>query len=248
MVVGDVARRKFQELSALRRTRILTVAAAEFARNGFHGTSYNRLLAKAGVGKGSAYHYFEDKADLFITLVADRQGAFLARFAQLGEPTDGREFWPFVTDLNLQGMRFMIEDPTSAALMRCLVREGPSVALLVQSEKVLNTVEQYYRRILLLGQRLGAVRTDLSVELLAGLSRVMSATLDQWFVNELRVRPAEIGARRLRQVADQWTDISRRLFEPRPRSGPKRNERKNGTNTQRRPRTDRDQRPEAPGL
>jgi AcrR family transcriptional regulator len=215
MVQGDVARRKFQELSVERRARILTVAAGEFAKNGFHGTSYNQLLAKAGVGKGSAYHYFSDKADLFVTLVADRYGAFLARFADLAQPTDVAQFWPFVTQLNLEGMRFMMEDPTSAALMRRLVVEEPSVALIIHSKRVLAALEEHYRGLLLLGQRLGAVRTDLPVDLLSGLGRTVGATFDRWVLSELGAAPGRISQRRMRKVAEQWTDISRRLLEPR---------------------------------
>jgi AcrR family transcriptional regulator len=214
MVQGDVARRKFQELPVERRQRILTIAAGEFARNGFHRTSYNRLLVKAGVGKGSAYHYFTDKADLFVTVVADRYGAFLARFARLSEPTRPGQFWPFINRLNLEGMRFMIEDPTSAALMRRLVLEGPTVNLL-ESEPVMAALDEHYRGLLQLGQRLGAVRTDLPVELLAGLGRMVGVTFDEWFVSQLARDPARINERRMRKVAGQWTDISRRLLEPR---------------------------------
>jgi AcrR family transcriptional regulator len=209
-----MARRKFQELSAERRARILIVAAGEFAKNGFHGTSYNQLLAKAGVGKGSAYHYFSDKADLFVTLVADRHGAFLARFAHLAEPTQSAQFWRFVTRLNLEGMRFMIEDPTSAALLRRLATEGPGVDL-VHSKRVLADLDGHYRGLLLLGQRLGAVRTDLPVELLAGLGRTVGATFDRWIFSELGAGPGRMSQRRMRKVADQWTDLSRRLLEPR---------------------------------
>jgi AcrR family transcriptional regulator len=33
------------------------------------GASLNRILEQAGISKGSAYYYFDDKADVFLTVV-----------------------------------------------------------------------------------------------------------------------------------------------------------------------------------
>ena len=62
-----MARHRFERLPAERKEAILRTAAAEFAENGFHGTSYNQLLERLEFGKSSAYYYFDDKRDLFLT-------------------------------------------------------------------------------------------------------------------------------------------------------------------------------------
>src|SRR5688500_12797223 len=84
---ATLLRQSFARLPVERRTAILAVAAEEFAAHGYHGTSYNRLLARLGIGKSSAYQYFEGKADLFRAAVMDRYTVFFEGVAALPLPT-----------------------------------------------------------------------------------------------------------------------------------------------------------------
>lgn len=47
------------------KRRIREAAIAEFAEHGRHGTTMERIAARAGVNKERVYHYFGDKAALF---------------------------------------------------------------------------------------------------------------------------------------------------------------------------------------
>ena len=60
---------RFARMPAEKRERLLTVAAREFGMHGYEAASLNRILDEAGIGKSSAYYYFEDKADLFGAVV-----------------------------------------------------------------------------------------------------------------------------------------------------------------------------------
>ena len=60
---------RFGKLSPEKRERILEVAAQEFARHGYEDACINRILEQAEMSKGAAYYYFEDKVDLFCTVV-----------------------------------------------------------------------------------------------------------------------------------------------------------------------------------
>jgi AcrR family transcriptional regulator len=211
---ATLLRQSFARLPVERRTAILAIAAEEFAAHGYHGTSYNRLLARLGLGKSSAYHYFEGKADLFRAAVTDRYAAFYEGVAALPLPKKKRDFWPFVGAVNLRGFRFMLEDPTSAALMECLRREASSIDRILADDALLATIDQYHRDILIVGQRLGAVRTDATLERLSFLSRILASAADQMFVEEYRRDGAAKVKRRLQAIALEWTDAFRRLFEP----------------------------------
>jgi len=57
---------------ALTRTRILEAARRVFERQGFHGSSLDQVAREAGFTKGAVYSAFDSKADLFLTLLADR--------------------------------------------------------------------------------------------------------------------------------------------------------------------------------
>jgi len=52
-------------MKAEKRGKIMKAAEALFAGGGFHEITMDDVAAKAGVGKGTLYRYFEDKEELF---------------------------------------------------------------------------------------------------------------------------------------------------------------------------------------
>ncbi len=62
-------RPRFNKLPEEKRERILEAAAKEFVAHGYEGASLNQILAEAGISKGAAYYYFDDKADVYATAV-----------------------------------------------------------------------------------------------------------------------------------------------------------------------------------
>ena len=61
--------RRLDKLDDERKKRLFESAAEEFADKGYDGASLNRILKQSGMGKSSLYYYFDDKADLFTTLI-----------------------------------------------------------------------------------------------------------------------------------------------------------------------------------
>ena len=59
------------ERHARRRANILEAAAALFAERGFDRTTTAAICARAGIGSGTLFHYFPDKAAIFRALFAD---------------------------------------------------------------------------------------------------------------------------------------------------------------------------------
>ncbi len=57
--------------AAQRRRQLLDVALGEFARDGFRGTTMDRIADAAGVTKPVLYQHFPSKRDLFLELLAD---------------------------------------------------------------------------------------------------------------------------------------------------------------------------------
>ena len=57
---------------AMTRARILEAARRVFERQGFHGSSLDQVAREAGFTKGAVYSAFDSKADLFLTLLAER--------------------------------------------------------------------------------------------------------------------------------------------------------------------------------
>lgn len=176
-----MSRPRFEQLPIERQQQILRVAAAEFARGGLHGTSYNQLLAQLGLGKGSAYYYFEDKQDLFLTVVKHCSLAFFRTLDNLPLPSSVPGFWDYVDQLTMRGLSFVRADPTSAALLQAFARERFRIDVR-SSPELLKGIGDTYVALIRLGQQLGAVRQDLPFELLLGSVQAVVGAFDQWFV------------------------------------------------------------------
>lgn len=52
-----------------KKQRILDVGLIEFSENSYEHASLNHIIEKADVSKGTFYHYFKDKLDLYLNLV-----------------------------------------------------------------------------------------------------------------------------------------------------------------------------------
>lgn len=83
------------KLDVGRQKRLFYSAAEEFAAHGFDGASLDRILEKSGMSKSSLYYYFDDKADLFTTMI-ERSLAVLFEEISGFDPKalDAETFWP----------------------------------------------------------------------------------------------------------------------------------------------------------
>lgn len=61
---------KFKSLGVLKQQAILEAALEEFAEYGYDTASTNRIVKKAGIGKGMLFYYFNSKKELFHHLVS----------------------------------------------------------------------------------------------------------------------------------------------------------------------------------
>ena len=59
----------FDNISQEKRERIISAATMEFAMKGFDNANINNIAKKADVSVGSLYKYFENKQDMFLTIV-----------------------------------------------------------------------------------------------------------------------------------------------------------------------------------
>ena len=87
-------RPRFDKLPPDKRGRILEAAALEFAAHGFDGASLNRIISTAGISKGAAYYYFDDKADLYATVVLEGWRTLLPAGGLDLASLDRHTFWP----------------------------------------------------------------------------------------------------------------------------------------------------------
>ena len=86
-------RPRFNKLTEDKRTRILEAAAKEFATFGYEKASLNKILEKAGISKGAAYYYFDDKADLYTTTLLHYLQELLTDISFDASQLTAENFW-----------------------------------------------------------------------------------------------------------------------------------------------------------
>ncbi len=92
-------RPRFHKLPEEKQERILEAAAREFTAHGYEGASLNKILTAAGISKGAAYYYFDDKADLFTTAVQHYGQELFAATAFDPAELAVDDFWEALTGL-----------------------------------------------------------------------------------------------------------------------------------------------------
>lgn len=209
---------RFATLAPERRAAILAAAAEEFSRAGLEGASYNRIIARAGASKGAMYYYFDNKEDLFVTVVGDLAARATAAIAGPGPFADPPGFWREMRALSARTLAFFLADPVVAGLGKRLVSAAPDSALGRAVELHTRRLEAYTAELLRSGQAVGAVRTDLPLDFLAHLLTGLGEALDRW----LLARPDPPGPDELAGLPDLVVDLFARLVAPAPSSRKKR--------------------------
>lgn len=202
-------RASFRNLPAERRAAILEVAAREFGEHGYEGASLNHILSAAGVSKGAAYYYFEDKADLFAEAARAAIGLLLDVVPEPSSlPADA--FWPSISRLYRESMERTRAHPWAVAMARAIWRSIGDERAARAVEPVFAWARELLARLVERGVEVGAVRGDVPRELLVDLLVQLDGAVDRWMLAHIDRLPAE----RIEAVGATLLDMTRRMLAP----------------------------------
>lgn len=197
-------RARFDSLPAHRRREVLEAAAKEFARHGYEGASFNRIMSAVGASKGATYYWFADKSDLYRAVLAESVERMSAAMAGI-EPARSRSaFWSQLTRAFDEVGRFYREDPSAAVLALAVARGEGDIDLVDRGR-------QWIDDLVAEGRRCGAMRTDLPAELSASIIWSMIEAADHWLVRNRRRLDAD-GPLGPAGVTAALADLVRRSF------------------------------------
>lgn len=174
---------RFQKLAEEKRERLLDIAAQEFAIHGFEDASVNRILERAQMSKGAAYYYFEDKVDLFFTVVQYCIGRLMLIDTEF-DTTQLTEanFWPTFAELHRQPLLRSFEQPWLFAAIRAAGRLSPTTLEREPLATLARQIQTYVMNFIKKGQELGVIRSDISGELIFAWIRALDGASDQWLL------------------------------------------------------------------
>ena len=154
-------------------------------RRGYERASLNRMIKDAGLSKGTFYYYFEDKADLFVTVLRVKLPweAWVSESGLLAA-AEPDAFWGSLEGLEKQKYAYLGQYPSIARLSEALAGLSDShfenASLAAYAKERLTEA----RGIVEHGRRIEAVRRDLPMQLLLNLWTGIARSLSEWIFED----------------------------------------------------------------
>ncbi len=207
-------RPRFNKLSPEKRERIMEAAAKEFSACGFEQASLNQILTEAGVSKGAAYYYFDDKADVFSTAIQYYSQEIRTELGDIPlEKLTAETFWPTLAGLYQEQFMFLFDRPWAMSLFKTVGKLSPdTVATNQMLAEIMEQMQSQLLVVLRRGQELGIIRQDLPDDLMLSLFLALDDAHDRW----LLLHRAELTPEMLKEtVLPRLIDLFCRFLEPR---------------------------------
>ncbi|MCL4835682.1 MAG: TetR/AcrR family transcriptional regulator [Caldilineaceae bacterium] len=173
----------FFNLAPEKREQITQIATAEFAEHAYRSVSISRIVAQAGIAKGSFYQYFEGKEDLYgylLDLLVEKKSQFLSLdrpdpqnvgiFAYLRWIAEiGAQFEQVYPELSRVGYRAFYLGEYPAAF----------------TDRTSQMAGTFYTQLVELGKRQGDIAPSLDTELAAFLFNTILSNLPAYLLQHL---------------------------------------------------------------
>lgn len=207
---GRMPLARFESLDESLKTRILDVSKQEFATHGYESASYNKIIQKIGISKGSMYYYFENKEDLFITCFLDAfthaTGDFGFYYASFPFEDDKDSYWDSIKIFSSKRWNDALHHPLLISLMRQLASMGTDHPIFRKLILLCEGLSEYRDFIAILqhGVDIGAIRNDVPLTVLIR----MNQEYEVWLLQELQEERLDE-----QQVVDKIFEMFKQLFE-----------------------------------
>jgi len=203
-------RPRFNNLPADKRQRILGAAALEFASRGFEQASLNRLIDAAGISKGATYYYFDDKADLYATIINEGWRTLLPERGLDPAQLDRRNFWRTLRGLYREMLAAAEQQPWLVSVGKLVYGPPPSPKLGNVVAEEFAQVMAYLSGLIARGQEVGAIRADVPAPFLVAIVGSAFEAADRWSVDHAE----ELGAEGMDRLGVTLFEMIERFVEP----------------------------------
>jgi TetR/AcrR family transcriptional regulator len=160
-----VPQQTFFNLAEEKRQQILQVAIDEFAENDYENVSISRIVARAGIAKGSFYQYFTDKEDLYAYLL-ELLAQAKTEFMSLDHPDPNHVgIFAYLRWMAEMGVAFQMAHPQ---LSKIAVRAAnASFFPRAFDVSAREATHAFYRRLVEVGQQQGDIAPDVDPQVAA---------------------------------------------------------------------------------
>ena len=177
----------FFNLPDEKRKQILDVVIDEFAENDYANVSISRIVANAGIAKGSFYQYFEGKEDLYGYLFELMTEAKTEMFSLDNPDPQHVGIFAYLRWMYETSVQFELVHPRLSQVGYRLLNGG------AHEEKILARANQdaldFYKQLVVLGKQQGDIAPDIDEDLAAFTFHLIMTNLGRYMlarVNEER--------------------------------------------------------------
>jgi AcrR family transcriptional regulator len=207
---------RFSKLPLEKRERLMEAAAQEFAAYGFENASMNRILETVQMSKGAAYYYFEDKVDLFFTVIQYCIARSKLDLALDPATLTAETFWPAFAELHRQPLLRSFEQPWLFAAVRAAEHLPPAVLEREPLATFARQVRTWMLNLVKRGQELGVIRTDLPEQLIFAWIQALDDASDHWLLSQW----SQLDREAIAHISDQTVDGMRGALAVLPEDNP----------------------------
>lgn len=177
-----------------KRQRIVDLAIEEFATHPYDAASLSRIVARAGIAKGSIYQYFEHKLDLYRWLVLDEVPRRKLAYLSAPERTPAGDVFDTLEAFIVSGIELTVHDARLSGLIANFARStDPDIMALFETTRAQSRA--FLRGMLAQAQRAGTLRADLDLELAADfVAHVLGDALLDGMTRRLGITRADLMA------------------------------------------------------
>jgi len=199
--------KRFENINPERKKKILDAAKLEFIRNGYDGASLNNIVREAEISKGSLYYYFEDKIDIYLTILRHEMEQTFKKIGGIVTDEFTDDFWGDIKKYLKNAMQFISKNPDSLRLAQELSHLSSTLYSNESFKEMYNLGLVKTVEILKRGRDMGEVRTDIPIELLATIIYKLGETLDYWMLEQW----GEFTPEEIEKNAEIYLDLFKRI-------------------------------------
>ena len=205
----------FANLPAAKRQAIIDIAIEEFAAHPYAAASLSRIVARAGIAKGSIYQYFENKQDFYLYLLEYAAQSQLALLRDMAPPQTEQGFFALLRWQMSASLRVGIAAPHLMQLMRRAF--AGDVPFAAEVERVVGSAgETHLLQLLQHGIDAGELDPNLDLPLTAFVMQQILGELGGFIVRRLGLSLDAVSADLTlldRPEVEAWYDSLIRLME-----------------------------------
>ncbi|BEP29819.1 TetR/AcrR family transcriptional regulator [Helicovermis profundi] len=206
---------RFYKLDQEKKDLIIRTALKEFSIKSFNQASINQISKNAGLSAGNLYYYFENKEDLYMTVVDYLLITLEFELNNFTASLSKGYFWEVIKTWLLKKVMISIKDKDIGNFFSKLSQYNTSSEMSLIEKNIKAKVRNDFRSVFDIGVKKGAIRSDLPMDFLFTLHLNLVITTHQWIsANWNLFENNDMSTEEIKQFVDNAIELIKSAMQP----------------------------------